>query len=58
MALLLTLCFFRGDFGEERDLGHSNEGQAKNLQEHADDELRQLIGVITYGPHTGQTNDH
>ena len=51
MVLFLTLCFFRRDFGEEGDLGHSNEGQAQNLQEHTDDELRQLIGEITYSPH-------
>ena len=50
--LLLTLCFFRRDFGEERNLSHCNEGQAQDLQEHADDKLRQLIGEITCSTHT------
>ena len=52
MALLLTLCFFRRDFGEERNLSHCNEGQAQDLQEHPDDELSQLIGEITCSTHS------
>ena len=52
MTLLLTLCFFRRDFGEEGNLSHCNEGQAQNLQEHPDDELCQLIGEVTCSTHT------
>lgn len=42
MEKVLTLRFLRSDFGEERHLRHSHEGKAQQLQEHPDDEGRQL----------------
>ena len=49
MVLLLTLCFLRSDFGEERNLGHSHKWQPQNLQKHPNDELCQLPRKTTYG---------
>lgn len=45
---LPTLRFLRHDFGEERHLGHSHEGEAQQLQEHPDDKGRQLPPVATW----------
>lgn len=43
-----TLRFLRRDFGEERHLGHSHEGEPQQLQEHPDDEGHQLPPVATW----------
>lgn len=45
---LPTLRFLCRDFGEERHLGHSHEGEPQQLQEHPDDEGRQLPPVAPW----------
>lgn len=53
---LPTLRFLRRDFGEERHLGHSHEGEPQQLQEHPDDEGRQLPPVAPWQVYGGMGN--